>query len=92
MANKRIIRIIIYEGPEEIIDIYEKRNLKGTIKGGIPSISVKGERNDTAKIARTLTAQNIEPFVKITAETIEENVKTYAALSDVIGRHAAAKI
>lgn len=36
MSNKRIIRVIIYEGEEEVVDLYEEKALKGTRKGGIP--------------------------------------------------------
>lgn len=60
MANKRLIRVIIYEGPEEIIDLYEKKALKGTRRGGVPKIWEDREYT-----------HNIKGFIKLTAETVE---------------------
>lgn len=43
--NKRIIRLIIYEGPEELVDLYEERSLKDSRKGGIPNYWIKDKPN-----------------------------------------------
>lgn len=72
MSNKKLVRVIIYEGPEEIIDRYEIRNVMGTIQGGIPPLYSAGRSHKelTNDLVKKLKENNIPPFVKITAETI----------------------
>jgi hypothetical protein len=67
MATRRLIRLLVYEGEEEVVNAYEEKALKGTRHSGVPKYWRVGM---------------LDKHIKLTAETIKETNPPIALLRE----------
>lgn len=68
MSTKKLIRIIIYEGPEELVNLYDKNSFLGIRKGGIPEIWT---RDMLVKEREHIRMLGMKEGVKISGHTMK---------------------